>query len=180
MTDQFSVTSPGNRGSPIICGTNTGQHSEYQKTDNLVAIERYPKLYFERFHHSCLTYNSSSKYKWCVRIKRPALSKREQFQWLSMPTPTATSQSSTSVRQRQRPGSGASRYWVDTRAPTNVPRVRFFRFIHLIEQRNSHSLDFPAGVAGCNSLESADFLLNFSSRNYHLHTTWCSWNTTFE
>jgi len=27
LTDQFSVTSPGNRGSPIICGFNTGQHS---------------------------------------------------------------------------------------------------------------------------------------------------------
>jgi len=28
LTDQFSVSSPGNRGSPIICGFNTGQHSE--------------------------------------------------------------------------------------------------------------------------------------------------------
>ncbi len=27
-TDTFSVTSPGNRGSPIICGFNTGQHSK--------------------------------------------------------------------------------------------------------------------------------------------------------
>ena len=27
-TDQFSITSPGRFGSPIICGTNTGQHSE--------------------------------------------------------------------------------------------------------------------------------------------------------
>ncbi len=26
-TDTFSVTSPGNRGSPVICGFNTGQHS---------------------------------------------------------------------------------------------------------------------------------------------------------
>lgn len=27
--DTFSVTSPGNRGSPIICGFNTGQHSRH-------------------------------------------------------------------------------------------------------------------------------------------------------
>ena len=28
VTDSFSVTAPGNEGSPIICGTNTGQHRE--------------------------------------------------------------------------------------------------------------------------------------------------------
>ena len=27
-TDQFSISSPGYVGSPVICGTNTGQHSE--------------------------------------------------------------------------------------------------------------------------------------------------------
>ena len=27
-TDQFSITSPGAWGSPVICGTNTGQHSK--------------------------------------------------------------------------------------------------------------------------------------------------------
>jgi hypothetical protein len=28
MTDQFSISSPGNVGTPVICGTNTGQHSK--------------------------------------------------------------------------------------------------------------------------------------------------------
>jgi len=28
VTDQFSASSPGNMGSPIICGLNTGQHSK--------------------------------------------------------------------------------------------------------------------------------------------------------
>ena len=28
LTDTFSYTSPGNAGSPIICGVNTGQHSK--------------------------------------------------------------------------------------------------------------------------------------------------------
>lgn len=28
LTDQFSIASPGNVGSPVICGTNTGYHSE--------------------------------------------------------------------------------------------------------------------------------------------------------
>ena len=28
-TDSFTLTSPGNVGSPVICGFNTGQHSEY-------------------------------------------------------------------------------------------------------------------------------------------------------
>lgn len=27
LTDTFSITSPGNIGSPLICGFNTGQHS---------------------------------------------------------------------------------------------------------------------------------------------------------
>ena len=27
--DSFQITSPGNAGSPVICGYNTGQHSEY-------------------------------------------------------------------------------------------------------------------------------------------------------
>ena len=29
ITDTFGVTSPGAQGSPIICGTNSGYHSEY-------------------------------------------------------------------------------------------------------------------------------------------------------
>lgn len=29
LTDSFSVTSPGNSGSPVICGTNTGAHSNF-------------------------------------------------------------------------------------------------------------------------------------------------------
>lgn len=28
-TDSFSISSPGNRGTPLICGTNTGYHSNY-------------------------------------------------------------------------------------------------------------------------------------------------------
>ena len=27
ISDQFMLTSPGNSGSPVICGFNTGQHS---------------------------------------------------------------------------------------------------------------------------------------------------------
>jgi len=33
LVDQFSVSSPGNRGSPIICGFNTGQHSNLMKIE---------------------------------------------------------------------------------------------------------------------------------------------------
>ena len=32
-TDQFSITGP-NQGSPVICGTNTGQHSKNTKAMN--------------------------------------------------------------------------------------------------------------------------------------------------
>jgi len=28
LTDQFSITAPGNLGSPVICGFNSGQHSK--------------------------------------------------------------------------------------------------------------------------------------------------------
>ena len=28
LTDTFSITSPGNPGTPVICGFNTGQHSK--------------------------------------------------------------------------------------------------------------------------------------------------------
>ena len=28
LTDSFTLTSPGNNGSPVICGLNTGQHSK--------------------------------------------------------------------------------------------------------------------------------------------------------
>jgi hypothetical protein len=28
QTDIFSVTAPGNNAPPVICGTNTGEHSE--------------------------------------------------------------------------------------------------------------------------------------------------------
>ena len=30
VSDSMSIASPGRLGSPIICGTNTGQHSMYQ------------------------------------------------------------------------------------------------------------------------------------------------------
>ena len=29
VTDSFSITSPGNVGTPVICGFNSGQHSKY-------------------------------------------------------------------------------------------------------------------------------------------------------
>ena len=29
LTDAFSITAPGNVGTPIICGFNTGQHSKH-------------------------------------------------------------------------------------------------------------------------------------------------------
>jgi hypothetical protein len=35
LTDTFTLTSPGNRGSPVICGFNTGQHS---KREHLLRI----------------------------------------------------------------------------------------------------------------------------------------------
>jgi hypothetical protein len=28
LVDSFTLTSPGNQASPVICGFNTGQHSE--------------------------------------------------------------------------------------------------------------------------------------------------------
>ena len=28
-TDTFTITTPGSQGPPLICGTNTGYHSEY-------------------------------------------------------------------------------------------------------------------------------------------------------
>ena len=31
VTDSFVFSSPGNKGSPTICGINTGQHSKLQK-----------------------------------------------------------------------------------------------------------------------------------------------------
>ena len=30
-TDTFSVTAPGNDAPPVICGTNTGEHSKFTK-----------------------------------------------------------------------------------------------------------------------------------------------------
>lgn len=34
-TDYFSIATPGNRGSPSICGFNTGQHGKfYDSSDN--------------------------------------------------------------------------------------------------------------------------------------------------
>ena len=29
QTDMFSVTAPGNNAPPVICGTNSGEHSKY-------------------------------------------------------------------------------------------------------------------------------------------------------
>ena len=37
QTDIFSVTAPGNNAPPVICGTNTGEHSKHE----------IPKLNFE-------------------------------------------------------------------------------------------------------------------------------------
>jgi len=34
LSDQFSVTSPGGQGSPVICGTNTGQHMYIEASDS--------------------------------------------------------------------------------------------------------------------------------------------------
>jgi len=34
MTDQFAVTAPGSHGSPVICGTNTGEHMYVDASDN--------------------------------------------------------------------------------------------------------------------------------------------------
>ena len=28
LVDQFTVTAPGNHNPPVICGTNTGEHSK--------------------------------------------------------------------------------------------------------------------------------------------------------
>lgn len=36
--DQFSITSPGNMGSPIICGFNTGQHSKMFRRLNIFSV----------------------------------------------------------------------------------------------------------------------------------------------
>ena len=31
QTDIFSVTAPGNNAPPVICGTNTNEHSKFNK-----------------------------------------------------------------------------------------------------------------------------------------------------
>ena len=33
-TDSFSVTSPSGLSPPVICGTNTGEHSKYRQKTN--------------------------------------------------------------------------------------------------------------------------------------------------
>ena len=40
-TDTFSITSPGGVGSPVICGYNTGQHSETLLTWFVPSIDRH-------------------------------------------------------------------------------------------------------------------------------------------
>ncbi len=35
VTDSFVLTAPGNKGSPTICGLNTGQHSMYYFNETL-------------------------------------------------------------------------------------------------------------------------------------------------
>lgn len=42
VTDSFVLTAPGNKGSPTICGINTGQHSMYIET-----IDWFLKVSFE-------------------------------------------------------------------------------------------------------------------------------------
>jgi len=41
MIDFFSVTSPGNKSPPVICGTNTGYHSK-QPFKNKVTLGHFP------------------------------------------------------------------------------------------------------------------------------------------
>ena len=38
QTDIFSVTSPGNNAPPVICGTNTGEHSKLKLLLNILQI----------------------------------------------------------------------------------------------------------------------------------------------
>ena len=45
LNDTFSISSPGNSGSPIICGFNTGQHSEWRACKSWICI----------MTHCCLT-----------------------------------------------------------------------------------------------------------------------------
>ena len=33
QVDAFSVTSPGNNAPPVICGTNSGEHSKYLRNN---------------------------------------------------------------------------------------------------------------------------------------------------
>ncbi len=35
-TDSFSITAPGNAGTPVICGFNTGQHSKSTSDHNIL------------------------------------------------------------------------------------------------------------------------------------------------
>ena len=37
--DQFSVTAPGNNAPPVICGTNSGEHSKLKKGIYIYLIE---------------------------------------------------------------------------------------------------------------------------------------------
>ena len=38
ISDTFSITSPGNPGSPVICGFNTGQHSKDKMASMLICM----------------------------------------------------------------------------------------------------------------------------------------------
>ena len=38
QTDQFSVTNPGNNAPPVICGTNSGEHSMLPKNISVTLV----------------------------------------------------------------------------------------------------------------------------------------------
>ena len=41
QTDIFSVTAPGNNAPPVICGTNTGEHSKHEISSTLTIYYKY-------------------------------------------------------------------------------------------------------------------------------------------
>ena len=68
-TDTFSITAPGNVGSPVICGFNTGQHSEtlekytgwgwrisYRKWDNGPNMPLWPVASAASLAHYAISY----------------------------------------------------------------------------------------------------------------------------
>ena len=45
ISDQFSIDGP-NQGSPVICGTNTGQHSKFYRVVFQVPLQTYLSCIF--------------------------------------------------------------------------------------------------------------------------------------